>query len=192
MVKLEHRFSLRFSFRNECKRWSRFQNTLEEFHMSFFVLIKIEFTKQQKAFFLRHTTHLPSSTSSAGPLPPPLLHQLWGGSTSMFTSGGPLPCSLLGDPLPCSLPGGPLPCSLLGGPLPCSLLGGVHFHVQFWGVHFMFTSEGSTSMFTSGGSHMTYPIMLLYTTIEHPSASWAKFTWDPPPQLDRQTDRQTQ
>ena len=64
-----------------------------------------------------------------------------------------------------------------GGPLPCSLLG------------------GSTSMFTSGGdyfwggSHVTYPIMLLYTTIECPSASWAKFTWDPPPpELDRLTN----
>ena len=39
---------------------------------------------------------------------------------------------------------------------------------------------------------MTYPIILLYTAIECPSASWAKFTWDPPPELDRQTDRQTQ
>ena len=47
-----------------------------------------------------------------------------------------------------------------GGPLPCSILG------------------GSTSMITSRGSHVTYPIMLLYTTIECPSASWTKFTWD--------------
>ena len=46
-------------------------------------------------------------------------------------------------------------------------------------------------MFTSRGSYVTYPIMLLYTAIECPSASWAKFTWDPPPELDRQTDRQT-
>ena len=60
----------------------------------------------------------------------------------------------LGGALPCSLPGE-------GGPLPCSLLG------------------VSTSMFTSGGgSHVTYPIMLLYTTIECPSASWVKFTWE--------------
>ena len=35
---------------------------------------------------------------------------------------------------------------------------------------------------------MTYPIMLLYTAIECPSASWAKFTWDPPEQTDRQTN----
>ena len=68
------------------------------------------------------------------------------GSTSMFTSGGPLPWSL---------PGGPL-------------------HVHFWGV-----------------SHVTYPIMLLYTAIECPSASWAKFTWDPPPpELNRLTNKQ--
>ena len=50
------------------------------------------------------------------------------------------------------------------------------------------TSGGSTSMFTSGGvhfhvhfqggSHVNYPIMLLYTAIECPSASWTKFTWD--------------
>ena len=42
----------------------------------------------------------------------------------------------------------------------------------------VFTSGGSTSMFISGGSHVSYPIMLLYTTIECPSASWAKFTWE--------------
>ena len=40
-----------------------------------------------------------------------------------------------------------------------------------------------------GGSHVTYPIMLLYTAIEHPSASWAKFTSPPPPRVE-QTDRQ--
>ena len=50
---------------------------------------------------------------------------------------------------------GPLPPPLLGGggPLPPPLL---------------------------GVSHVTYPIMLLYTTIEFLSASWAKFTWGPP------------
>ena len=41
-----------------------------------------------------------------------------------------------------------------------------------------------------GGSHVTYPIMFLYTAIECPSASWAKFTWvAPPPELDRLTDK---
>ena len=45
-------------------------------------------------------------------------------------------------------------------------------------------------MFTSGGgSHATYPIMLLYTAIECPSGSWAKFTWNLPPGVE-QTDRQ--
>ena len=61
---------------------------------------------------------------------------------------------------------GPLPPPLLhpllGGPLLCSLPG------------------GSTCIFTSGGSHVTYPIMLLYTTTDCPSSSWAKFTWDHP------------
>ena len=72
----------------------------------------------------------------------------------------------------------------LGGGYPSwSIQGGVHFCVHFWGE--------STSVFTSGGSHVTYPIMLLYTTIECPSASWAKFTWDPLPQRVGQTDRQT-
>ena len=125
---------------------------------------------------------------------------LGGGSTSMFTSGGvhfcvhfwggPLPCSLLGGPLLCSLPRGvPQPAgpsrggstSMFtsggftsgGGPLPCSLLG------------------GSTSMFTSRGSHVTYPIMLLYTTIECPSTSWVKFTLTSPPPPVEETDRQT-
>ena len=90
---------------------------------------------------------------SAGPLPPPLLHPLLGG---------------------------PLLCSLLGDPLPCSLLGGSTSMFTSRGSTSMFTSGGSTSMFTSRGSQVTYPIMLLYTTIECPSASWAKFTWDPP------------
>ena len=141
-------------------------------------------------FFLRHTARLPSSTfqlvlfhhlfcihflGGEGPFPcsllgggGPLLCSLLGGSTSMFTSrqGGPLPCSLPEGSTSMLTSGGPLPCLLLGGALPCSLPGWVRW---------------STSMFTSGGSHVTYPILLLYTTIECPSASWAKFTWDPPP-----------
>ena len=152
--------------------------------------------KNKEAFFLRHIALLPSSTSQLV-----LFHHLfcihfWGGVHFCvhFCGGGVHFCvHFQGGPLPCSLPGGstsmftsgggPLPCSLLGGPLPCSLLG------------------GSTSIFTSGGgslpcsllggSHVTYPIMLLYTTIELPSASWAKFTWDPPLELNRLTDWQT-
>ena len=136
----------------------------------------------KEAFFLRHTAHLPSSTSQLV-----LFHHLfcihfWGGSTSVFPSvgihfhvhlwGGPLLCSLTGGSTSVFTSGGvhfcvhfwwgPLPCSLLGGPLPCSLL---------------------------GGSHVTYLIMLLYTTIECPSTSWAKFTWDPLPELNRLTDK---
>ena len=91
----------------------------------------------------------------------------------------------LGGPLLCSLPGGSTSVFTSGGstsmftsgggPLPCSLLGS--------------STSMFTSVFTSGGSHVTYPIMLLYTAIECPSASWAKFTWDTPAvgQIDRQT-----
>ena len=102
-----------------------------------------------------------------------------------------------------------------GGPLPCPLLGGGLFHVHCWGggsssmsisggsssmstswwvlfcVHFQ---GGSSSVSTSGGSHVTYPIMLLYITVECSSASWAKFTWNlppPPPEMNRLTDRRT-
>ena len=95
-----------------------------------------------------------------------------------YFSTGPLPPPLL-HPL---LGGGSTSVfSSGGGPLPCSLLGGSTS---------VFTSRGSTSVFISSGSHVTYPIMLLYTTIECPSASWAKFTSDPPPGVE-QTDRQT-
>ena len=98
--------------------------------------------------------------------------------------------------------GGPLPLPLLGGPLLLPLLGGssstttsrgssstttsrrVLFYHHFWGVLFHYHPGGplplpllggSSSTTTSGGSHVTYPIMLLYTAIECPSASWAKF-----------------
>ena len=136
--------------------------------------------KNKEALFLRHTARLPSSTSQLV-----LFHHLFcihlgggGVSTSVFTSGGVHFCVYFW---------------------------GVHFRVHFWeGVHFhvhfqgSISGGGSTSLFTSGegvqfcvhfwvvhfhvhfwGSHVTYPIMLLYTTIECPSASWAKFTWDP-------------
>ena len=80
-----------------------------------------------------------------------------------------------------------------GGPLPLPLLG-VLFHHHFWGgvlFHYHFLG-GPLPLPLLGGSHVTYPIMLLYTAIECPSASWAKFTWDPPPpppELDRLTDK---
>ena len=68
--------------------------------------------------------------------------------------------------------------------------GGVHFHAHFWGVHFNVHFWGGPLMCSLlGGSHVIYPIMLLYTTIEYPSASRAKFTWDPP--RVGETDRQT-
>ena len=110
-----------------------------------------------------------------------------GGSTSVFTSGGgPLPCSLLGGggPLLCSLPGGPFPYSLLGG-VPCDLFHNALIYCYrtpqciMGKIHM--GPPPPTSMFTSRrGAHVTYPIMLLYTTIECPSASWAKFTSAPP------------
>ena len=146
----------------------------------------------KEAFYLRHTARLPSSTSQLV-----LFHHLF--CIHFWGVGGPLPCSLLGGgggPLPCSLPVGSTSVFTSGGR-------GIHFHVQFWGggstsmftswgVHFCVHFQGgSTSMFTSRGSDVTYPIMLLYTTIDCPSASWAKFTWPPPPKLNRLTDRQT-
>ena len=85
----------------------------------------------KKAFFLRHTARLPSSTSQlvwsdpclggGGPLPLPLLE---GG-------GGPLPPPFLGGeevPLPPPLQGG-------GGPLPPPLLG--VSHVTYSTMHLM-------------------------------------------------------
>ena len=96
-----------------------------------------EHLTDKEGFFLRHTAHLPSSTSQLV-----LFHHLfcihiWG-STSMFTSGGPPPCSLL------------------GGSHFCVHFWGVHFHIHFWGGStFMFTSRGvhfHVHMFTSGGS----------------------------------------
>ena len=69
----------------------------------------------------------------------------------------------------------------------CVHFQGVHFHVHFWGAFSVHFQGGPLLCFTSGRvhfcvylSHVTYPIMLLYTTIECPSASWAKFTWNPP------------
>ena len=91
----------------------------------------------------------------------------------------------------------------LGGPLPPPLLG-VLFNHHFQGFlfchHFqgdgedplLLPLEGGTSSTTTSrgglfhhhfggdGSHVTYPIMLLFTTIEFSSASWAKFTCPPP------------
>ena len=146
----------------------------------------------------------PAGPSRGGPL----LCSLLGGGGHFhvhFWKGGPLPCSLLGRSTSVlTSGGGPLPCSLLEGGSTSMFTsgevhfcvdfwGGVHFHVHFWGGGPLLCSllGGSTSMFTSGGSHWTYPIMLLYTTIEFPSASWAKFTWDPPPPTKSWADWQT-
>ena len=98
------------------------------------------FTFYKEAFFLRHTTRLPSRTSQLV-----LFHHLF----CIHFWGGPLPCSFPGVPLPCSLLGGPLLCSLLVGPL----LGGgsTSLFTLGGGSTSMFTSGGSTSMFTSGG-----------------------------------------
>ena len=155
---------------------------------------------QQGSLFSKVYRPLAQQYFSAGPLPPSSVSTSWGGgaSTSMFTLGGPLPCSLGGVHFHVHFWGGGSTSMLIlgGGPLPCSLLGGVHFCVHFWGgVHFYVHFWGGSLLCSLlGGSHMTYPIMLLYTAIECPSASWAKFTWDPPPphkELDRLTDRQT-
>ena len=103
----------------------------------------------------------------------------WGGVLFHYHfGGGPLPPTTSG--------GGPLPPPLLGGGGGGSSsyhFQGVLFHYHFWG------GGGVLFHHHFGGSHVTYPIMLLYTTIECPSASWAKFTWDPP--RVGQTDRQT-
>ena len=106
---------------------------------------------------------------SAGPLLPPLLYPL--------LEGGPLLCSLWGGGGSTSMltSGGSTSMFISGGSTSMfTSSGGVHFHVHFW-----------------GGPHVTYPIMFLYITIECPSASRAKFTWDPPPLGIEQTERQT-
>ena len=97
----------------------------------------------RKPFFLRHTARLPSSTSQLV-----LFHHLfcihfWGGSTSMFTGGGPLPCSLL------------------GGSTSMFTSRGVHFHVHFGGVHFHVHFWGGVHFHVHFWGDPTYPIMLL-------------------------------
>ena len=101
-------------------------------------------------------------------------HHFQGGSSSTTTPGRVLFCHHLWVGVSSTTTsrgvlfclhfwGGPLPLPLLRGPLLPPLL---------------------------GGSHVTYPIMLLYTAIEHPGALWAKFTWDPPPPTpNRLTDK---
>ena len=131
---------------------------------------------QQGSLFsiLRHTAHLPSSTSQLV-----LFHHLF---CIHFWGGGQLPCSL---------PGGPTSVFTSGG--------GVHFRVHFWeGSTSMFTSGVGVHFWGvhfcvhfGGGVHVTYPIMLLYTAIEFLSASWVKFTCPPPQEFNRLTDRQT-
>ena len=123
---------------------------------------KAEERHNKEAFFSKAYCPLASSTSQLV-----LFHH-------HFRGEGPLLCPLLGGPLPCPLlEGGSSSVSTSGGSssmstfgvvvlFPCTLLGRFLFHVHFW------------------GSHVTYPIMLLYTAVEFPSASWAKFKWDPP------------
>ena len=89
----------------------------------------------KKAFFLRHTACLPSSTSQL----------VWSG-----------PC--LGGPLPtwvCSS----TTTSGVGGLLPLPLWGGNLFHHHFWGVpfHYHFWG-GSSSTTTSRGDPLPLPI----------------------------------
>ena len=89
-----------------------------------------------------------------------------------------------GDPLPCSLPRGSTSMFTSGGggypswsiqrgrPTSVFTSEGVHFCVHFWGV----------------------PCDLSHNALICPSASWAKFTWDPPnptPTPVGQIDRQT-
>ena len=117
----------------------------------------------KEAFFLRDTARLPSSTSQLVLFH----HHFWegGGSSSVSISGE-------------------------FSSLSTSRGWGVLFHLHFWGVLFHVHFKGSFfHVYFWGGSHVTYPIMLLYTTIEHPSTSWAKFTWDPPPPRVEQTDK---
>ena len=115
-----------------------------------------------------------SMFTSGGPLPCSFL----GRFTSMFTSRGPLSCSPPGGPLSCSPPGvhfhvhfwgGPLPCSLLGGPLPCSLL------------------KGSTS----GGVPCNLSHNALIYHYRMPQCIMDKIHMGPPPHRVEQTDRQT-
>ena len=136
------------------------------------ILLSLPYITTRKPFSLRHTTHLPSSTSQLV-----LFHHLFcihfwgGGSTSVFTSWGG------GVPLPCSLLEGPLLCSLLGSPLPCSLLGGVHLCVHFW---------------EEVPCDLSHNVLIYHYRM--PQCIMGKIHIGPPPphkELDRLTDRQT-
>ena len=140
-----------------------------------------QFIYRQGSLFSKAYHLLAQQYFSAGPLPPSLLHPLFGGP---LLEGGPLPCSLLGGSTSMFISGGSTSMFTsggstsvftLGGPLLCHFQG-VHFHSHFWGLHFCVHF------------YVTYPIMLLYTAIERPSASWEKFTWDPP-EFNRLTDK---
>ena len=144
---------------------------------------KTKHTPKKKAFFLTHTAHLSNSASQLV-----LFHHLfcicfWGVHFRVHSRWGPFPCSLLGEytSMFTSREGGPLPCLLLGGSTSVLTSGG-------GGSTSVFTSRGVHFCIYFQGSHVTYPIILLYTAIG--MLSWAKFTWDPP--QVRQTDRQTQ
>ena len=88
---------------------------------------------QQGSLFSKAYHPLAQQYFSAGSLPPPLLHPLLGGCTSMFTSGGPLPCSLLGVHFHFHF-WGSTSMFTSGGVHFCVHFQGVHFHVHFWGV----------------------------------------------------------
>ena len=120
----------------------------------------IKINVEQGSLFSKAYGPLAQQYFSAGPLPPPLLHPLLGVERGILFH-----VHFWGE----------------GGSSSTSTSGGVLFRVHFQG--------GSSSASTSGGSHVTYPIILLYTAIECPSASWAKFICDPP--RVEQTDRQT-
>ena len=126
-------------------------------------------------------------------------------------SSGPLGEGVPGPHSPLLPRGGSMP-SLSSGPL-----GGVQALTLLWSLQggsrsslssgpsggiqvltLLWSLKGGVQVLTllwslRGVSHVTYPIMLLYTTKECPSASWAKFTWDPPPPpqswMDRLTDK---
>ena len=139
-----------------------------------FIFNLLQMTQTQrnnrKAFFLRHTARLPSSTSQLVWS----LHLGVSSSTTTFGGGG-------GVLFHYHFQGGSSSTTTSRGSSSTNSSGGVLFHYHFWGVPFHYHFQvGSSSTTTSEGSPVTYPIMLLYNAIEHPSASWAKFTWDPP------------
>ena len=116
----------------------------------------------KEAFFLRHTAHLPSSTSQLVLFHHPSASTsscFLGGSTSMFTLGvhfhvhfqGVHSCSLPGGSTSMFTSRGSTSMFTSGCPLPCSLLGE--------GSTSVFTLGGSTSMFISGGGSTSVSLL---------------------------------